>query len=394
MPVDPRVQDLLEKLMESGRTVEEECVDCPELLTQVQERWEWLRACDARLDAMFPLPESKSLVRTSTFLRAAVHLPTIPGYEIQQVLGRGGMGIIYKARHVRLNREVAVKMLLAGVNATEKYCDRFLREAEAVASLKHPNIVQIYDMGERDGQLYFTMEFVEGGNLAQKLADMPLPPREACCLLATLATAVEAAHQSQIVHRDLKPANILLTADGTPKISDFGLARRLDDDSGLTWIGAAVGTPGYMAPEQAEAKPFKLGPSVDIYALGAILYELLTGRPPFKGETAAETVRQLISQAPVPPSRLNQQISRDLETICLKCLHKEPQRRYVSAAALAADIHCWLAGEAIAARPDGRLRKWTRRIFRRPGYAMAAAIGLLLSLELVSDGRWRSFNRT
>ena len=281
----------------------------------------------------------------------------IPGHEVQEVLGRGGMGVVYRARHVRLNRSVAIKMLLTGANASSAARERFLREAEAVAGLRHPNIVQVHDMGDHDGQPYFTMEFVEGGNLAQKLAGTPQPPRQAAALLATLAEAIEAAHQSGIVHRDLKPANVLLTADGTPKISDFGLARRMEGEAGLTWTGTAVGTPSYMAPEQAEAKPLTWGPAVDIYALGAILYELLTGRPPFRAETAAETLRQVISQDPVPPSRLNAAVPRDPETICLKCLEKDPRRRYASAGALAEDLHRFQRNEPIVACPVGSLER-------------------------------------
>ncbi len=298
------------------------------------------------------------------------------------------MGVVYRARHVRLNRTVALKMLLTGVHAGPQSRERFLREAEAVAGLRHPNIVQVHDMGDQDGQPYFTMEFVEGGNLAQKLAGTPQPPRQAAALLATLAEAVQAAHQSGIVHRDLKPANVLLTADGTPKISDFGLARRMQGEASLTWTGTAVGTPSYMAPEQAEAKPLTWGPAVDIYALGAILYELVTGRPPFRGETAADTVRQVISQDPVPPSRLNVKVPRDLETICLKCLHKEPHLRYTSAAALATDLRCFLAGEAIAARPEGPLARLARRVRRRPVHSGVIAGVAIFTVVLLGGGLW------
>ncbi len=326
MDADSRVRRLLDELLDSEQTPEAVCRDCPELLPQVRERWRRKLACDAELDAMFPTPECSSPLGGPPATPFSGNVHQIPGHEVQEVLGRGGMGVVYRARHVRLNRSVAIKMLLTGANASSAARKRFLREAEAVAGLRHPNIVQIHDMGDHDGQPYFTMEFVEGGNLSQKLAGAPQPPLEAAALLATLAQAIEAAHRSGIVHRDLKPSNVLLTADGTPKISDFGLARRMEGEAGITCTGTAVGTPSYMSPEQAEAKPLTWGPTVDIYALGAILYELLTGRPPFRAETAAETLRQVISQDPVPPSRLNAAVPRDPETICLKCLEKDPRR--------------------------------------------------------------------
>jgi len=224
---------------------------------------------------------------------------------VQGVLGHGGMGVVYKAWHQRLHRTVAVKMLLAGDYARPQELGRFLREAETVAGLRHANIVQVHEAGDVDGRPYFTMEFVEGGSLAEKLAGTPQPAGQAAALVATVAEAVHAAHQRGIVHRDLKPGNILLTADGTPKLADFGVARRLEGAAGLTQSGAPLGTPSYMAPEQAEGKTRDVGPATDTYALGAILYELLTGRPPFRAETAAETLRQVVSQDPAPPSRLN-----------------------------------------------------------------------------------------
>jgi serine/threonine-protein kinase len=319
---------------------------------------------------------------------SSAELPRIPGYEVLEVVGRGGMGVVYKARHVRLDRPVALKMLLTGAHASRESRERLQREAKVGAGLRHPNIVQVHDIGDQDGLPYFTMEFVEGGNLAQKLAGTPQPPRQAAALLATLADAVQAAHRCGIVHRDLKPANILLTPDGTPKISDLGLARRFDGEASLTWTGTAVGTPSYMAPEQAEARAQTLGPAVDIHALGAILYELLTGRPPFRAATAAETVRQVISQDPVPPSRLNGEVPRDLETICLKCLRKEPHLRYAGAAALAADLHHFLRGEAIAARPEGRLARLVRRGRRRPVQSTLVAAVTLLTTALLGVGLW------
>ena len=290
-------------MLDSGQTPEEACRDCPELLPWSSRNGDENSPAMPNWMPYSPL-RSPSSIRSSSESHSS-ELPQIPGHELQGVLGRGGMGVVYKARHVRLNRTVAIKMLLNGAHGSAESRERFLREAEAVASLRHPNIVQVYELGDQGGQPYFTMEFIEGGNLARKLGGTPQSPRDAATLLATLAEAVEAAHRSGIVHRDLKPSNVLFTADGTPKVSDFGLARRMEGESGLTWTGTAVGTPSYMAPEQAEARPLTWGPAVDIYALGAILYELLTGRPPFRAETAAETVRQVISQDPVPPSRLN-----------------------------------------------------------------------------------------
>src|SRR5262245_37979987 len=339
MADNPRVEQLLEELLDSGGTPEEACRTCPELLPQVRAGWQRLRALKAEIGALFP-PSPVADDATPPPLPTA-DLPRIRGYEVQGVLGRGGMGVVYKARHRRLNRAVALKMLLAGPYARPEELERFLREAEAVAGLRHANVVQGYDVGDLDGQPYFTMEEVEGRSLADKLAGAPPSSDQRAVLVAALAEAIQVAHQSGIVHRDLKPANILLTADGTPKVTDFGLARRLDS-GGLTLTGIPVGTPSYMAPEQGRGNVNAIGPAVDVYALGAILYELLTGRPPFRAETAAATLQQVLSEDPVPPSRLNPRVPRNLETICLKCLHKEPRLRYVSAAALAEDLRRFL----------------------------------------------------
>jgi serine/threonine-protein kinase len=385
MTDDPRLQALLDQLLVSHATPDEVCESCPELLPEVRDRWRRLRRVQADLDALFPPPTEPG---APPLTAEEPVLPRIPGYEAETVLGRGGMGIVFRARHLRLNRLVALKMVLAGPYAGPQERARFQREAEAVAALRHPNIVQIYDIGDSDGRPYFTMEYVEGGSLARKLAGAPQPARQAAALLSALAAAMEAAHQSGIVHRDLKPANILLTADAAPKISDFGLARRLDGESGLTRTGAALGTPSYMAPEQAQGNPDAVGPAADIYALGAILYELLTGRPPFQAKTATETVQQLLSQDPVPPSRLNARVPRDLETICLKCLHKEPQRRYAAAAALAEDLDRFLRGEAIAARPESRVARLARRVRRRPVLSALVVLVALFTFALVAGGLW------
>ncbi len=358
MTDDPRVQQLLDELIGSHTTPEAVCKSCPELLPVVRKKWLRVRRLSADLDAVFPPGDdaAPSLQETA--------LPQVPGYEVEAVLGRGGMGIVFRAKHLRLNRLVALKMLLAGAYAAPYERARFQREAEAVARLQHPNIVQVHDVGDIDGRPYFTMEYVANGGLAHKLAGVPQPPRQAAQLVATLAAAVQAAHERGIVHRDLKPANVLLAEDGTPKITDFGLARQQGDGAVLTQTGMTIGTPSYMAPEQARGRPDAIGPAVDVYALGAILYELLTGRPPFRAATSAETVQQVISQEPAPPSRLNDQVSRDLETICLKCLSKEPPSRYGTAAELANDLLRYLRGEPILARranPAERLVKWMRR---------------------------------
>jgi tetratricopeptide (TPR) repeat protein/predicted Ser/Thr protein kinase len=363
MAANSRVFAMLEEMLDSGKSPAEVCRDCPELLPEVQERWQEFCRIDAEVGACLPEPGTQPQTGGTTAGRCPEGLPQIPGYEVEAMLGRGGMGVVYKARHVALNRTVALKMLLGGVYSSGHERARFQREAESVAGLRHGNIVQVYDVGNHDGWPFFTMEFIEGGTLAEKLAGVPLPARQAAALAVPLAEAVQMAHQAGVIHRDLKPANVLLTPDATPKITDFGLARRLEG-GGFTQTGVAVGTPSYMAPEQARGHRRLIGPAVDVYGLGAILYELLTGRPPFQAETAAETLRQVVSQDPVAPSRLNPKTPRDLETICLKCLHKEPKRRYGSAAALADDLCRFLEGRPIQARRLGvaaRLGRWCRR---------------------------------
>jgi WD40 repeat protein len=305
--------------------------------------------------------------------------PVIPGYEILSELGRGGMGVVYKAWQRSLNRVVALKVVLAGAHAGPEARARFRAEAEAVARLQHAHIVQIHEVGEAAGCPYFSLEFVDGGNLAHQVAGKPQPVQPAARLMETLARTVHYAHQQGIVHRDLKPANVLLTGASVPKITDFGLAKQLDQGSGLpasgpTRSGVILGTPNYMAPEQAIGKTKLIGPAADIHALGAILYEMLTGRPPFLGETPLDTLQQVQFQEPVPVRRLQPKVPRDVETICLKCLHKEVQRRYASAEALADDLHRFLAGQPIQARPVGAVERLWRWGLRNP--ALAAAGGL------------------
>jgi WD40 repeat protein len=319
--------------------------------------------------------------------------PAIPGYEILGELGRGGMGVVYEARQTRLNRPCAVKMILAGAHATPEAAARFLAEAEAIARLQHPHVVQIHHIGEADGLPFFELELLPGGSLDRKLDGIPWPPRQAAHLAEQLARGVAAAHALGIVHRDLKPANVLLTADGAPKITDFGLAKAVGSESGLTRSEAILGSPSYMAPEQAGGRTKEAGPTADVYALGAILYELLTGRPPFRGATVMETLEQVKTVEPVPPSRLVPRLPRDIETICLKCLQKDPGRRYESAAALAEDLRRFQAGEPIVARPvgpAGRAWRWCRRNPVVAGLTAAVLMIFAAGFAGVTWNYWRA----
>ena len=284
----------------------------------------------------------------------ACPLPSRIGqYTVIRELGQGGMGVVYLAEQAALKRLVALKVIRHGVNATPEEVARFRAEAEAVARLQHPNIVQIHEVGEQDGVYYLVLEYVDGGSLDRQLAGTPQEPRAAARLIETLARAVHHAHRRGILHRDLKPANVLLDAQGQPKVTDFGMAKSLQGDSGLTASGQVLGTPSYIAPEQASGKHGEVTPAVDVYGLGALMYEMLTGRPPFKGATPLSTLEQVVSQEPVAPSRFQRHIPRDLETICLKCLEKQPSRRYATAEALADDLGRFLSGRPIVARPVG-----------------------------------------
>jgi len=336
-------------------------------------------------------------------------LPKIPGHEVLGVLGRGGMGVVSKARQLGLNRLVALKMILSGAHASERERSRFLTEAEAVARLRHPNIVQIFQIGEHAGLPYFSLEYCDSGSLAALLDRTPLPPSDAAQIVRTLAEAMQVAHDEGIIHRDLKPGNVLLTVVSgqlsvvsnakskptsspttghwplttVPKITDFGLAKMLDE-AGQTASGAVVGTPSYMAPEQASGDSKAIGPPADIYALGAILYECLTGRAPFKAATQMETIHQVVNVEPVLPSQLNPRVPRDLETICLKCVEKELGQRYASAADLAEDLRRFLAGEPIRARPVSRVERTWRWCRRKP--ALAGLVAALTIMVVVGIG--------
>jgi serine/threonine-protein kinase len=391
MAGNPQVLGLLEEMLDSGKTPEEVCRDCPELLPEVRQRWQEFQLIDAQVRTL--LPGLGTHTGTGATAPPATGLPQVPGYEVEAVLGHGGMGVVYKARHLALKRTVALKMLATGHPHPADRA-RFRAEAEAVARLQHPNIVQIHEVGEAAGLPFFALEYVAGGSLAERLADQPLPPGDAARLVAALAGAMHLAHSRNLVHRDLKPANVLLAGEAgapigqcQPKVTDFGLVRQLDADSGQTFDGMLMGTPSYMAPEQAEGRARSAGPAADVYALGAILYECLTGRPPFQGSTPLETLEQVRTREPSAPSALQRGVPRDLETICLKCLRKQPERRYSSARELADDLGRFVRGEPVAARPVGlaeRLRKW---VWRRP-----AAAGLLVAAALlltaVSIGAW------
>ena len=340
------------------------------------DRPTWPKSLPPLLAARLATPPA---ARANPPTESGAPLPAIPGYEILGVLGRGGMGVVYKARQTALKRLVALKMILAGAHAGRDEVARFRTEAEAVARLQHPNIVQIHEIGEQDGLPFLALEYVDGGSLEGKLAGNPQNPGAAADLVQKLAQAMHTAHQAGVIHRDLKPANVLLTPDDTPKITDFGLAKQLDGSAAQTQSGAIMGTPSYMAPEQAAGRTREVGPATDVYALGAILYEMLTGRPPFKAETPTDTILQVIEEEPVSVVRLRARVPRDLETICLKCLQKDPKKRYPTAAELADDLGRFLRAEPIRARPVGPLERLARWCRRRPLVAaLTAAVAVLL----------------
>jgi serine/threonine-protein kinase len=331
-------------------------------------------------------PQETFPVASAATLAGPGSCPVIPGYEILGELGRGTMGVVYKARHLRLNRLVALKVILEGRHARPEDLLRFLSEAEVLARCRHPHVVVIYEVGWHDGRPYLTAELVEGGTLARKCG-RPQPPRWAAELLEAVARAVHQAHRRGVIHRDLKPANVLLTRGRRPKLTDFGLAKRLTGDTGLTETGALLGTPNYMAPEQALCQD--VGAAADVYALGAILYELLTGEPPFRAASMLLALERIVSEPPRPPRRLCPSVPRDLEAICLKCLEKEPRDRYGSAAELAADLRRFLAGEPTKARPPSAGRRAGAWLRRRPavlGGLGGAAVGVAASLLWAPGG--------
>ncbi|HEY7314250.1 MAG TPA: serine/threonine-protein kinase [Gemmataceae bacterium] len=311
-------------------------------------------------------------------------------YLLLELLGHGGMGVVYKARQESLKRLVALKLVRAGIHASAEERARFQREGEAIARIKHPHVVQIHECGEHAGQPFFSMELLEGGTLADRLKGGPLPPRAAAELVRSLARAVQAAHQHEVVHRDLKPANVLFAADGTAKITDFGLAKVLDSADNQTLTDVILGTPSYMAPEQARGENRSIGPSTDVYALGAILYETLTGEPPFRADTRLQTLELVRTREPEPPTRRRPELSRDLEAICLKCLEKKTSQRYATAETLADDLGRWLDGEPTQARPLGRTGRAWRTVRRHLG--VSAAVVALAGLSLAGFLAWFCFD--
>jgi predicted Ser/Thr protein kinase len=374
-----------EAARQQGRDVSPEqlCAECPQFADDLRRRIRAVLAMELVMGVTEHDPHrTMAAPPQDTHDPETEALPRLPGYEIIRIIDQGGMGVVYEARQLKLGRTVAVKMI-SGVRLRPKIVARFRAEAEAAARLQHPNFVQIFEVGEVNGRPFFSMEYVPGGSLAQQLTrELPLA-RKAAELLETLARAVHAAHERGIVHRDLKPSNVMLADDGTPKIADFGLAKRLDDDSGHTHTGEILGTPSYMAPEQAEGKKDQIGPHTDVYALGAILYELLAGKPPFQGISPLDSLRLVVAQEPIAPSQIAASVPRDLEAICLKCLEKAPSQRYATANALADDLRRFLNGQPVTARRIGPLQRAWKGIRRHPqGVALAATLGLLALIPL------------
>jgi predicted Ser/Thr protein kinase len=385
MRSDAKFEEALVACLEAAKTggAEERLLEAyPEYAAELAELLENHRRVEG---LAAPLREAAG--ETVTHPGAAAGASEAPAsvgeYEILAEVGRGGMGVVYQARQRGLNRLVALKMIRGGGVEDER---RFRDEAEAAARLDHPNIVPIYEVGEHDGRPYFSMKFIDGTDLGRAARD-PARPRDIARLMADVARAVHHAHQRGILHRDLKPSNILLDKEGRPHVADFGLAKRVEGDSATTLSGSVTGTPSYMAPEQAAAAPV-LTTAVDVYGLGAVLYELLTGQPPFRAATPVDTILQARTQDPPRPRALNPKADRDLETVCLKCLEKDPARRYGSAEALADDLERWLRGEPIAARPSPaweQLAKWAKR---RPGVSALLGVAAALLLAVLGVLAW------
>ena len=396
MNYESRLLDLVvewEDRRAAGQTASPEdlCRDCPELLEELRKVLGAMAGMNAVLGPERP-PAEGVVARTVALTEPPATCepvprdawPVIPQYEILEELGRGGMGIVLKARQTALGRIVAVKAILPQGPIREEQRRRFVREAKAMALLQHPNIVQIHEISQQGEHPYIIMEYVQGQSLSASLAQKPLAPRKAAELLVVLAGAVQAAHEQGVIHRDLKPNNILLAADGTPKICDFGLARHFEDVADQTQTNHILGTPSYMAPEQVLGASATQGPAVDVYALGAVLYECLTGRPAFLADNPLDTMQLVVKQQPVPPRQWQPKTPRDLETICLKCLAKEPRRRYASARELAEDLQRYLVGEPIHARPVGLIERGWRWCRTHPSGATMISVAALAAIVVLT----------
>jgi serine/threonine protein kinase len=387
MPDSDFIDELMlrwEAARQQGRQPRPEdlCAENPDLVVEMRKRIRAVETMERVLGVNQPDFEPTLRSPADSTGPNGEPLPQIPGYEIVRVVDQGGMGVVYEARQSNLGRTVAIKMI-SGMRLGPTQVARFRSEATASARLQHANFVQIFEVGEVNGRPFFSMEYVDGGSLAHTLTQTRPSPQHAAEMVCTLARAIHTAHERGIVHRDLKPSNVLLTAAGVPKIGDFGLAKRLDDDSGHTRSGEVLGTPSYMAPEQASGQKQLIGPTTDVYALGAILYELLTGQPPFRGDTVLDSLRMVTTYDPVAPSRLAPATPPDLEAICLKCLEKSQSSRYASARDLADDLQRFLNGQPVTARRLGRIGrawKWIRR--HKQGVALGFSAAILAILPI------------
>jgi len=361
----------LADLAQAGKRVnlEEQCSLHPEFAADLRELWGAIVVANAA-GSVSITSSIPSNTRDTDYSSGILQLPARFGeYELQEEIGRGGMGVVYRALHVSLGREVALKMILRGQLASEADRDRFAAEAQAAAKLEHPGIVPVYEVGELEGRPYFTMKYIRGTTLSQRLQQGPMQAREAAELLAKVAKAIHFAHSRGILHRDIKPSNILLDENNEPHVTDFGLAKQVSDATSITRTGAVLGTPAYMSPEQASGQRSQMGPGSDVYSLGVVLYHMLTGRPPFQAASPVDMVMMVLEQDPVPPRMLNPKADRDLEMIALRCLQKPIDLRYASAAGLADDLRAFLADESISAR-SGRFGQIVASLMRETHHAV------------------------
>jgi len=370
---DQQLADLLAELTDAvcrGEIVDFDatCREHPEFAAELRELWGAVLVTDTAASSRDELPAAADEDTSSGHWRR-LQLPAVIGdYELLEEIGRGGMGVVFRARQLSLDREVAIKMILRGRLASDSDLQRFLAEAAATARLDHPNIVPVYDVGDVDGRPFFSMRYIEGDTLAQRLRDGPMPQRGAAAMVSALARAIGYAHDEGVLHRDLKPSNILLADDGVAMITDFGLAKQAGSELDLTRSGMLVGTPAYMSPEQAGGRRGSIGPASDIYSLGCVLYAALTGRPPFVADSPMEVVMRVIEQEPTPPRALRPSLDRDLEMIVVRCLQKPPDLRYPTADALAADLDAYLADERVSAR-SGHFNQVVARVLRETHHA-------------------------